>query len=107
MDGGLGTTGAGGGVSTWALSVCAGAIGTGIITGPESAEKMFLPVPAYSTCSLSASLSKCTVGSRPSLVSFSASVGKVFWPFWGLDADLAPVAGRAFEDAACCAAGLG
>ena len=43
-----------------------------IAIGADSAEKMFLPVPAYSTSSLWASLSKCSVGSMPALVSFCA-----------------------------------
>src|ERR1019366_9901310 len=47
--------------------------GASIHTGADSAEKMFLPVPAYTTSSLSASLSKCKEGSMPAFVSFSAS----------------------------------
>ena len=42
--------------------------------GADSAEKMLRPVPAYSTDSLSASLSRCSVGSIPLLSSFCASL---------------------------------
>ena len=69
--------GGGGPVATFAAPGLAGPTGSSILTGAESAEKMLRPVPRYSTSSVCASLSKCTVGSRPGLESFSASAPAV------------------------------
>src|ERR1039457_5350576 len=92
MGGGLGGWGGPCGVTTvgW-LGLGRGPVARfSICAGADSAEKMFLPVPAYSTSSLCASLSKCSEGSRPVLVSYWASPPCVFWP---AGADTVPAAG--------------
>src|ERR1035441_312270 len=48
-------------------------MGVSIRTGADSAEKTFLPAPAYWTSSLWDSLSKCRVGSMLAVETFCAS----------------------------------
>src|SRR5580693_2965166 len=73
MAGGLGAAGGGGATVTAGAFARAVLIGIGIETGSDSEEKIFLPAPLYTTSSLCASLSRCSVGSMPALLSFCAS----------------------------------
>src|SRR6266568_7722270 len=70
--------GGGGGGTTTASAGRAGAMGASICTGSDSAEKMFRPVPAYSTCSLSARDSVCMVTSILELLTFCATAHLAF-----------------------------
>src|ERR1035441_8325151 len=73
MAGGLGFSGTAGAAFTTDEPGRAPATGVSIFAGADWAEKMFLPVPRYSTSSLRASLSRCRVGSMPALESLMAS----------------------------------
>src|ERR1035437_5815354 len=78
------------------------ATGVSMRAGADWAEKMFLPVPMYSTCSLSASLSRCRAGSMSALEIFWAS-GPL--EVAGFAAVAWPLAGAAWGPEGCDAAG--